>query len=151
MEDRSERTRAVEAYLHEHIPLSAALGARVLAADPSGVTLSAPLEPNLNHRQTGFGGSISALSILAGWTFLHVTVRPQVAGGNIVIQRSEIEFLRPVASSFEALCLPPDGPAWQGFLDSLTRKRRGRIRLGVRVVAAGELVALFRGQYVVVA
>ena len=55
----------IQDYLHEHIPLSKAMGATVLKVDLSGVVLSAPLEPNINHRETVFGGSASSLAILA--------------------------------------------------------------------------------------
>jgi len=56
-------------YLHEHIPISSAMGVRVVACDESGVRLTAPLYPNINHRATVFGGSASAVAILAAWTF----------------------------------------------------------------------------------
>jgi thioesterase domain-containing protein len=62
---------AVEAYLHEHIPLSGNMVVRVVCCDESGVTPAAPLEPNINHRHTMFGGSVSALAIRAAWTWLH--------------------------------------------------------------------------------
>ncbi|MFB3040360.1 MAG: YiiD C-terminal domain-containing protein, partial [Candidatus Poribacteria bacterium] len=63
---------ALEEYLHEHIPLSKAIGVKVVEADSAGVTLSAPLAPNINHRETVFGGSASAVAILAAWTLLYV-------------------------------------------------------------------------------
>jgi hypothetical protein len=50
---------ALEQYLHEHIPLSAAMGVKVVQADPQCVVLTAPLAPNINHRDTVFGGSAS--------------------------------------------------------------------------------------------
>ena len=50
----------VEDYLHQHIPLSLYMEVKVKQADEYGVTLQAPLEPNINHRSTVFGGSVSA-------------------------------------------------------------------------------------------
>ena len=82
-------TGAVEAYLHEHIPLSAAMGTRVVRADPAEVRLEAPLEPNLNHRATAFGGSVAALAILAGWTVVHLRLRTEGVEARTVIQRSD--------------------------------------------------------------
>jgi thioesterase domain-containing protein len=52
-------------YLHEHIPLSHAMGVEVVEADWHSVTLRAPLAPNINHRETVFGGSASAVGIVA--------------------------------------------------------------------------------------
>jgi thioesterase domain-containing protein len=55
----------VERYLHAHIPLSRAMAVEVQAATPVCVRLCAPLAPNINHRETVFGGSASAVAILA--------------------------------------------------------------------------------------
>lgn len=65
----------VEHYLHEHIPITRAMGLKVTAYDGDSVRLWAPLEPNLNHRNTAFGGSLSTLGILAGWSLLHVKMQ----------------------------------------------------------------------------
>ena len=58
-------TKSLENYLHEHIPLSKAMGVTVRSVSGEAVTLAAPLAPNINHRETVFGGSASALAILA--------------------------------------------------------------------------------------
>lgn len=62
----------LEAYLHSHIPLSAAMQVHVDEVTGEHVRLSAPLAPNINHRETVFGGSASALSILSARSLLHV-------------------------------------------------------------------------------
>lgn len=144
----SRPVRDTQDYLYEHIPLSKALGVEVVRADPGGVVLHAPLEPNLNHRSTGFGGSVSALSILAGWTLLHVSVADRVPGVTIVIKRSEVDFIQPVTGDLEVVCLPASSREWDRLSEAMSRKGRGRVRLGVRVASIGGLCALFRGQYV---
>lgn len=63
--------RELETYLHAHIPLSLAMRVSVEEASPQLVVLGAPLLPNTNHRGTVFGGSASALAILAAWALLH--------------------------------------------------------------------------------
>ena len=77
-------------YIHEHIPLSKAMGVSVVAVEDDAITLQAPLEPNLNHRQTVFGGSASALAILASWSLLHVRLHGQGIADRLVIQRNSI-------------------------------------------------------------
>jgi thioesterase domain-containing protein len=57
----------LEHYLHQHNPLSRAMGVEVVMADWHAVTLRAPLAPTINHRKTVFGGSASAVAILAAW------------------------------------------------------------------------------------
>ena len=85
----------ITSYIHEHIPLTSHLGAVVEAYDGKAIILSAPLTPNLNHRNTAFGGSISALGILSGWTLLFLKLKE--AGMQInEIPESELERFRKV-------------------------------------------------------
>lgn len=57
--------QALEQYLHDHIPLSKAMQVSVLEASQERVILMAPLAPNINHTESVFGGSASAVATLA--------------------------------------------------------------------------------------
>lgn len=138
----------VERYLHDHIPLSAAMGARVVRAAPEGVVLEAPLEPNLNHRDTAFGGSVAAMAILAGWTLVHVRLRAEGVEARTVIQRSDVAYLHPVEEAFQASAEAPDPAAWTRFLRTLERWERARIQVETAVTCGGREVARLRGEYV---
>jgi thioesterase domain-containing protein len=140
----------LEAYLHEHIPLSKHIGIRVQHADTTAVRLWAPLEPNLNHRKTGFGGSISALAILAGWSILWCRLRERTSGHNIVIQRNHIEYVAPVTADFTARCSAPSATHWQRFVRTLEQRGRARIQLEASVHADETLAATFSGRFVVI-
>jgi thioesterase domain-containing protein len=145
---RPDRLAAIEAYLHEHIPVSAAMEVRVDAAEPDLVTLSAPLEPNVNHRSTVFGGSCASVAILAAWTLLHLhasAVRP----ARVVIQHGATDYLAPITGRFAATCRT-DAAGWQRFDAALLRKGRARIDLVADVECQGEDVARFRGTYVAI-
>ena len=50
---------ALESYLHEHIPITRAMQVRVVEIGPEHARLTAPLAPNINHRETVFGGGLS--------------------------------------------------------------------------------------------
>lgn len=112
------------------------------------VILSVPLQPNINHRQTGFGGSISTLAILSAWTFVHTRLQPLSKPYKIVIQNNSVEYLQPVTSDFEARCTPPPTEAWQRFIKLLHRKGMSRIKLAVEVYADEGIVGTFSGNYV---
>jgi thioesterase domain-containing protein len=139
---------ALEHYLHEHIPLSRPLGVRVLAAGPDGVRLAAPLGPNLNHRRTAFGGSLSAVAILAAWSWLHLKLRAGGFVGRIVIQGNSMEYLAAAEGDFEADCRAPGPERWELFAATLAARSRARIELDAEVRVGARLVASFRGQYV---
>src|SRR5215208_3229694 len=92
----------LERYLHAQIPISKGMGVRVLRADAAGVLLCAPLKPNLNHRQTFFGGSAAALATLAAWGLAHERLLEQAGlDVHLVIQRSSMEYLEPAAAEVQ--------------------------------------------------
>ena len=138
----------LEAYLHEHIPLSVAIGVTVVAAGDDGIRLAAPLLPNLNHRQTVFGGSLSALAILAAWSLVHVRLQAMPFPCRIVIRRQTTEYLDPAATDFEAYCPAPEPAVWDRFVAALTRHGKARIELAADVTVSGVLAAAFTGEYV---
>jgi thioesterase domain-containing protein len=140
----------LEAYLHAHIPITAAMGVTVLSVGAEGIRLSAPLAPNINHRQTVFGGSLATLAILAGWSLVHVRLRTLGVSARIVIQRETVDYTEPATTDFTAFCPAPDEAAWNRFIALLTRRGRGRLPLTATVESAGIVVATFTGEYVAI-
>jgi thioesterase domain-containing protein len=138
----------VEHYLHTHIPLSRDIGVSVTSVGEEGVTLAAPLQSNLNHQSTAFGGSISALAILSGWTYLCMRLRGSTEPSRIVIQRSEVNYLQPILGEFTARCVAPTGDEWDRFWDLLQKRGKGRIVLESDVTCDGTRSAAFTGTYV---
>ena len=139
----------LQRYLHEHIPISRALGVGVAGATADRVRVRAPLEPNLNHRSTAFGGSVGAIAVLAGWGLMRIRVDHLSPVPHLVIQRSNLEYLLPIESDFEATCAAPSQDRWDRLWRAYTQRGRGRIDLTVEVTAAGELAARFHGTYAV--
>ena len=138
----------LEAYLHDHIPLSRMMDVRVVETTPDRVVLEAPLAPNANHRGTAFGGSVSTLATLAGWARVHTRLQDEGRAGNTVIQHGSMHYDAPVASCFRAVCDRVDDTRWDRFVRTLGRRGRARIRLDVRVTVDDVQVARFRGAYV---
>jgi thioesterase domain-containing protein len=120
----------ITAYLHKHIPITAHLGASVDSYDGNTIALSAPLRPNLNHRNTVFGGSMSMLAILSGWTLLHVKLREEGIRCRLVIQKTSCDFLEPIDADFTSTSPMPDAAVWGRFLKTL--KKHGKARITVR-------------------
>ena len=140
--------QAVEAYLLEHIPLSKAMSVSVKSLDKDRVILTAPLTPNINHRGTAFGGSISTLATLAAWTFVHVKLRSQSLDCRIVIQSHQIDYLKPIAGDFEAHCFAPVQKDWARFCRMIDKRGKGRIPLCAEVYGDAGVSAQFRGEFV---
>ena len=131
--------QALEAYLHAHIPLSAAMQVSVVAVSSEAVTLAAPLAPNINHRSTAFGGSLSAVAILSAWSLVHLRLRAEGLHARLVIQSNRMDYDLPVEADFTAAASLADAAAWLPFCRMLNRK--GLARIGVRsVVTCGDMV-----------
>lgn len=142
------REQEMEAYLHEHIPISRAMGVKVECVCFDKVALAAPLAPNINHRDTVFGGSASAVAILAAWTLLHFRLREAELDTRLVIQRNTMHYDNPIVEDFEAISSIPEAAEWEKFLLILERRKRARIRVDVALRCAGEPVGRLEGDFV---
>ena len=143
-----DQERSLELYLHEQIPLSAAMEVSVHSATTQSVILSAPLEPNINHKSTVFGGSASALAILAAWSLLHLRLVDEGYHCEIVIQSNQMDYDRPITGTFTATSSLADTSAWPTFLNMLTRKKRARIEVLSVLTYGDATVGRLKGRFV---
>lgn len=135
-----------EKFLHEQIPITRAMGLRVVAHDETGFTVEAPVALNSNHLRTAFGGSINAVATLAAYGFLWVELND--AAAHVVVAESSIRFIRPVREMIRATCARPDADRLAAFRMDFAEKRKAGIALRVNVAEAGEIAAEFEGRFV---
>jgi thioesterase domain-containing protein len=138
----------LEQYLHAHIPLSRAMAVGVVSIAPDSVALRAPLAPNTNHRDTIFGGSASALAIVAAWSLLHVRLSALGLESRLVIQRNTMDYQRPMAGEFTARAALGDEVRWARFIAMLARRHKARITVAAVLECAGEVSGSFSGEFV---
>jgi thioesterase domain-containing protein len=141
----------LEAYLHAHIPLAAAMQVAVAEVDADGVTLRAPLAPNINHRDTVFGGSASAVAILAAWSLAHTRLRAEGVTARLVIQSNTMDYLLPIAGEFTARSTLAEPAQWPRFVHTLARMRRARLRVTAQLEADGQIAGRLSGEFVALA
>lgn len=144
-------TSELENYIHEQIPITAAMGVKVIEATVDRVALTAPLAPNINHRETVFGGSAAAIATLAAWTLILVRTRAEKLQGRLVIARNSMEYKKPITSDFSAIATAADLKDWTKFSAGVRRKGRGRLTATSHLELNGEQVAEFQGQFVLLA
>jgi thioesterase domain-containing protein len=140
---------ALTAYLHERIPLSRAMAVTVRRADSGGVMIEAPLAANVNHRDTVFGGSASALGILAAWSALFVRLQAEGVQGRIVIRRNTMSYEKPITAQFSATAAPPRDAAWARLLATLSRRRMARARVTAVLECLAEPVGKLEAEFAV--
>lgn len=139
---------ALQQYLYEHIPLSKAMQVTAVYVSRELVVLSAPLAPNINHREIAFGGSASALAVLSAWSLLHVRLHAEHAACRVVIQRNTMEYQSPIQGEFAARSSMSHPEQWPSFLRLLSRKGKARVAVTAVVEYLGRSAAVFHGEFV---
>ena len=147
----SRDSRYLESILHHDIPLTREMGLRVLDWQHDQLQLHLPLQANINHKSTMFGGSLYCGAVLAGWGWLHLKLREAgIEDGHIVIQEGQISYPLPVTQDATAICAAPDEKIWKRFMATYQRYGRARLALQTWIVNEGskEHAVIFTGQYV---
>ncbi len=138
----------LQQYLHSHIPLSAAMQVSVASIAAESVVLRAPIEPNINHRETVFGGSASALAILAAWSLLHTRLQSEGIRCRLVIQRNTMEYELPIQGEFFARSFLETPDQWPSFVRLLARRGKARISVVSVLEYQGQPAGRFNGEFV---
>lgn len=135
-----------EQYFHQQIPITRAMGVRIVRHDENEFIVEAPVALNSNHLGTAFGGSINAVATLAAYGLLWLELRDHAV--HVVVAESSIRFLRPVRETIRAICLRPDSAAWAAFQTRFAKNGKAHITLCVNVVEEGRRAAEFEGTFV---
>ena len=139
--------RATEEYFHAKIPLTRAMGVRVVAQDGAEFVVEAPVALNHNHLGTGFGGSINAVATLAGYGLLWLELRDD-ARCHVVVKESSIRFLRPVRKTIGAYCARPAEEEIAAFKKKFAATGKATLKLNVSVKEDDVVAAEFAGSFV---
>lgn len=152
---RTSRTQEaldrLERLITEKMPITQHLQFSLSAGERDEIIASAPLQANLNHMGSAFGGSISMLTTLTGWAMVHTLLEEMRHQAQILIQESDIEYLQPIREDLRVICERPDASAIERFQQMLDRWGRARLELKCKVYEAGERAVTFIGQYVALA
>ncbi|HEX8137037.1 MAG TPA: YiiD C-terminal domain-containing protein [Pyrinomonadaceae bacterium] len=136
----------IEELLHSKIPITRAMGVRVEHYDGERLVLVAPLEENVNHLGTAFGGSLNALAVLSGYGLLWLELCD--TDSHIVIRESSISYDRPVRGPLRAVCLRPEGDALARFKQTFHQTGKARISLSATIEDGGRAAVRFCGTFV---
>ena len=141
---------ALQNRLHQDIPLTKHMGIEIHNYDGETLSLRAPLDRNINHKQTAFGGSLYSVSVLTGWSLIYLILQEANLEGHIVIQKTQTHFLRPVSTDLITECGIPNPQDKARFLKIYRRKGLARLHLNVAITDEnGNTQLCFEGDYVV--
>jgi thioesterase domain-containing protein len=139
----------LQSALHTSIPLTRAMGVRIVNCTAAGLEVAAPLEPNINHASSAFGGSLAALATIAGWGMVWLLLKDQRHQQQIIIQDSQLSYIRPVLKDFAAVCCWPQPEAWDNMMTTLSRGGKGRIEMRSEIYENDLPCVSFNGRFVV--
>jgi thioesterase domain-containing protein len=140
---------ALEKVLLEEIPLTKAMALKVVEASASKVVLSAPIEPNHNHKQTAFGGSLYSLAVLAGWSLLWIRLKQAGLEGHVVIANTDVQYLKPVVDDFQATAIA-DEMAMALAVQVYRNRGRARVMVTSQIGSQVDPQVRFVGTYALV-
>jgi len=136
---------ALEAAFHELIPISKAMGVRVVSYTGDSLTTTAPLDPNINHQHSAFGGSLFSLAAMSGWGILQMKLSELLLDCNTVVMDGEVSYQSPVYDDLECTVRLPENA--DDLFAELKAKGTVRIELVATFEANGKLAMQMKGRY----
>ncbi len=138
----------VNAYLARYVPITQAMGIRLRSFDAGGVTMTAPLKPNVNDKGIAFGGTLAAILALSGWALADLVLRRAGEVADVLIAVATTEYLAPVAGRIVARCPLPPAAELAAFLSAYRLRGRARLRLAAAVETGAGTAVRFQATYV---
>jgi thioesterase domain-containing protein len=145
---RAAAGRGVNAYLSRYVPITRAMGIRLRSFDASGVTLTAPLKPNINDKGIAFGGTLASMLALSGWAVTDLLLREAGEAADVLIASGATEYLAPVAGRIVARCPLPAPGDLSAFFAAYRLRGKARLRLKAYIEGESGPAALFEAAYI---
>ena len=143
---------ALEAHLLTDIPLARAMALSIIGYDGASLTMAAPLAPNINDKGCAFGGSLTSVMTLAGWSLIKLALAACDREGEIYVKDSTIRYFAPIWQDFSATAVVADGDTFEDFFSVIDKRGKGRLRVrcAVRLPEGGD-AAILDAQFVAIA
>lgn len=137
----------VNAYLARHVPITRAMGIRLRSFDAAGVTMTAPLKPNINDKGIAFGGTLASILALSGWALTDLVLRQAGEVADVLIAVATTEYRAPVSGRIVARCPLPPAEEVAVFLEAYRSRGRSRLRLEAFIETKDGVAARFHATY----
>lgn len=145
----SEISKKLTDFFEAHLPLAQFMQMEVESYDGNQLVLTAPLEPNINDKQTAFGGSLYNLAVMTCWGMLYLKTQEKGLKCNQVVSKGAMGYLAPVTGTLRAVCNAPSEEELTTFFEHFERKGRARMNLAANIECNGKVAVEFEGQYAI--
>ena len=136
-------------FFETHLPITQFMKMDVESYDGQTLILRAPLAPNINDKQTAFGGSLYNAAVMACWGMAYLKTLEAGIHCNQVVTKGSIEYKAPVHGDIRAICNAPSNEVLDQFIDHFKHKGRSRITLNAVIECSGKTAVEFEGTYAI--
>lgn len=149
----SDISQKLKDFFVEHLPITQFMGLEVESYNGEELVLVAPLAPNINDKQTAFGGSLYNAAVMACWGYAYLKTQERGIQCNQVVMGGDVKYRAPVTGNIRAVCKNPGDDVIASFLDHFDRKGKAKISLDATITtdgtAEGKVAVTFSGQYAI--
>lgn len=136
--------------LYNDIPLTKIMEIKIQNYTNQELITTASLGININDKGTAFGGSLSTITIISGWSLCWLISKELgFDSNNIVIIKNETSFRKPVTKDIVCHTKKPSLQEIQILKEKLLTKKSASIRIDSKIIEDGETCVDFVGFYVI--
>ena len=121
------------------------MGVEVCEYNEDILTLTAPLDKNINHQKSAFGGSVFALAALAGWGILQLKLHELHLNCNTVVGDAKVKFLKPIRENL--VCRVKVDESHTQLLKDIEKNGSAMVKLDTEFFAEGIKAMTSRSTY----
>ncbi len=136
--------------LYNDIPLTKIMEIKIQNYTNQELITTASLGININDKGTAFGGSLSTITIISGWS-LSWLISKELGfdSNNIVIIKNETSFRRPVTKDIVCITKKPSKEEIEIVKQKLQIKKSASLKIQSQIIEDGEICVDFEGYYVI--
>ncbi|KGI79007.1 YiiD C-terminal domain-containing protein [Oleiagrimonas soli] len=144
----SDRARTLERFILDSIPPARAMQLRVLEHEADRLLMGAPLAANINDKGCAFGGSLTSLMTLAGWSLVELLLREHGHDCDVFVADSQVRYLKPVWEDLRAEARFAADADAGAFLATLAARGKARTEVRCRILTAEGEAATLQARFV---
>ena len=138
-----------EEIIHTQIPVVKDMGIELSGFNGTEIKLKAPLDKNINHRFSAFGGSIYSVAVLAVYGLVFLNLRKRNLNPHIVVHKSNVVYKAPILQDFEAVCKIEKDKEFDDFIQYYIENKKSRIELSSNVIIDGQIAFTLNAKFVI--
>jgi len=137
-------------YIEKSIPIVKEMGFIVETVEDK-VQVSGKYQKHVNHTKSVFGGSLSSIMTLGGWTKVNVLLGQLGYKGTVVIKGSSIDYLLPVVKDYIVTAEEISEKDIKKFEKTYNKFGKGRLFIKAFLThrESHKVLATFQGEFVV--